>query len=284
MLRKLLICLRLPLLFSCILIVSNSYAADLLLWKATKQAQSIYLLGSVHVADPSFYPLANSIEEAFQNADALAVEANIEAVNFSQLSALIAQFPESTLTPQVKRKFSQALEKEGISATYIDQLPPVLLAMQLSMVKMSKAGYSSQYGIDKHFLQQANALNKPILELESVAEQFAILQTLDQNLFIENTLSEIAQLEGMITELMDAWKNGDVKVLERILFQDVEQYPDIYEKMLFKRNRNMLTKVEQYHQKKQTVFVIVGAAHLIGEKGLLNLLRQNDYQITQYSQ
>lgn len=114
---------------------------------------------------------------------------------------------------------------------------------------MSKAGYSSQYGIDKHFLQQANALNKPILELESVAEQFAILQTLDQNLFIENTLSEIAQLEGMITELMDAWKNGDVKVLKRILFQDVEQYPDIYEKMLFKRNRNMLTKVEQYHQK-----------------------------------
>jgi uncharacterized protein YbaP (TraB family) len=55
-----------------------------------------------------------------------------------------------------------------------------------------------------------------------------------------------------------------------------------YEKLVYERNRNMAGKIEAYLKTKGTYFVITGAAHLVGEKGIIEILRGKGYRVVQF--
>jgi len=93
---------------------------------------------------------------------------------------------------------------------------------------------------------------------------------------VESADSEQSQIKSIAT----AWRAGDVPAMERLALSDMKDAPEVYEMLLVSRNRRWVPKVEACMQTNRC-FVVVGAAHLIGPDGLVSLLQQRGYAVTQ---
>ena len=96
---------------------------------------------------------------------------------------------------------------------------------------------------------------------------------------IENPITE----EGM-GAMFDAWKTGDVAKMEQIVFEEIEENPkyrSLYTKILDERNFMMAERIEDFLLEDNIHFVVVGAAHLVGENGIISILIEEGYKIVQ---
>ena len=104
----------------------------------------------------------------------------------------------------------------------------------------------------------------------------------DEELFLKHTLSQFADIEETVT----AWKNGDTEqMVKNVLIEPQQEYPElreVYKKIYTDRNLKMAKKISQFLQQNEIYFVVVGAGHLIGEQGIVNLLKNRGYKVTQF--
>jgi uncharacterized protein len=159
--------------------------------------------------------------------------------------------------------------------------------LQLIVEEMIRLGYSPELGIDKHFLDRARSEHKPVVELETAAEQMALLSQDDetfQDKLLLYTLKSMSELEPLLKEMFLSWKKGDSAALERIISSPLDDDPSlqaIYDALIIKRNHKMSEKIEGFLHKDQDCFVVVGSGHVVGKDGIVSLLRQKGYTLTQ---
>ncbi len=155
-----------------------------------------------------------------------------------------------------------------------------------SSVEFLKLGFDPNYGIDKHFLSKA-AGKKQIVELESVDYQINLLSKLsdqDQELFLVLSFEDLDTFGRDVDKFLQAWASGNTKEIERIMTRSVTEdsrLSPIYQIIIDDRNKNMASKIEDFLKTKETYFVIVGAGHLVGEKGIVEILKKKGYQVDQ---
>lgn len=268
----------------------------LFLWKASSETTQVYLLGSIHMAKKEIYPLAKEIEEAFERSKFLVVEVDQGKVDQAKIQQMVFErgmYKEgeslSTKLPKEKLKRVQDLvEKVGIPMEQADRLKPWLLALSASIMSLQKLGYDPQQGIDQHFLNAAKEKKKEVKELETVEFQLDLLSGFSdelQDLFISSTLEELDGTEKRMDRIFEAWKKGDAKELEKItITEGMAKKPEMAPfkaKMLDDRNVGMAKKVEEYLKTKDVAFVVMGSAHLVGEKGVVELLRKKGVKVEQ---
>jgi uncharacterized protein YbaP (TraB family) len=97
-------------------------------------------------------------------------------------------------------------------------------------------------------------------------------------------LKDIKVLEQELDKLVQAWTSGDTKGMESIITKSVSEdkrLSPIYDKFIYERNRNMVSKIEDYLKTKETYFVIVGAGHLVGNQGIIEILKGKGFLIEQ---
>ena len=263
------------------------------LWEAKSAKNTVYILGSIHLARASLYPLDKKIEDAFARSDALAVEVNIEAYDPVVLQQMFMErgvySDGSTIGDHLSEEtFKLVVDKMrslGLGLTQTVLFKPWFLAVTLATLELVKLGFNPEYGVDKHFLIKAK--NKKILELESVEYQLNLFDGFtdkQQDLFLFSTLLDLNIIEKEMDDLIEAWENGDVVKTEEILMQGLEQYPEILpivDKIFYQRNIKMAAKIENYLDTNDTYFVVVGAGHLVGEKGIIQLLKKKGYLLHQ---
>ena len=149
-----------------------------------------------------------------------------------------------------------------------------------------RLGLDPNLGIDKYFLSKAEG-KKKILELESIDYQINLLSGFsdkDQELFLIYTLKDLHLMEQEVNQVTQAWILGDTKSMESLLTKSVSEdkrLSTIFEKLIFERNRRMVSKIEDFLRTKETYFVIAGAGHLVGNQGVIELLREKGYLIEQ---
>ena len=263
------------------------------LWKVQSRTSTVYVLGSVHFAKKDIYPLNQKIEDAFDQSDSLVVEANVNDINKIDIQKLMEQavYPENdTLEKHVSSETLESLEKEtgglGIPFELLNRQKPWFVAMTLVSLETIKLGLDPHLGIDKYFLSKAEG-KKKILELESMDYQVSLLSGFsdkEQELFLISTLKDLNIMGQEVNQLTQAWMSGDTKSMESILMRSIledNRLSPIFEKLIFERNRRMVTKIEDFLRTKETYFVIVGAGHLVGNQGVVELLRGKGYPIKQ---
>ena len=163
---------------------------------------------------------------------------------------------------------------------------PWAVYWNLQGLDVVRLGYHAENGIDYYFLKKANEVNKTIHELESVELQLEIMSTLPDNLAIAllaHYLDHPPTQEG-IAQVFDVWENGDAAKMEEVIALELGENPDLAlfnERLFDNRNIHMAEQVESYLEDEDTYFVVVGAGHLVGEKGLPSLLAQKGYAIEQ---
>ncbi len=125
------------------------------------------------------------------------------------------------------------------------------------------------------------------MELESLEYQINLLSNLsekEQELFLLYTLKDINILEQELDKLVKAWSAGDEKGIESIITKSLKEdkrLVPIYEKLVIERNKKMASKIEGYLKEKETYFVILGAGHLVGSQGIIELLKSMGFVVEQ---
>ncbi len=263
------------------------------LWKIQSESNTVYVLGSLHFSKKEIYPLRQEIENAFDQSDFLVVEANVNDVGKADAQKLLqsALYPENdTLEKHLSSETYERVKKEigalGIPPELINKQKPWFLSMTLVALESVKLGLDPKLGIDMHFLSKAEG-KKKILELESLDYQIGVLSGFsdkDQELFLMYTLKDLNIMEQELDKMILAWTSGDTKAMESLMTRGISEdkrLSFIYEKLIYERNKNMTTKIENFLKEKETYFVIVGAGHLVGSKGIVELLKRDGYLVDQ---
>lgn len=277
---------------SCMQAASTPADHRYLFWRVSAPGSTVYLLGSVHFGRPEMYPLAEKVTQAFDQADALVVEANVLAIEPEQVAQWLASKAmyqdgstlEQNLPAETWRRSVETADNLGLPAQLLSRQKPWFVSMSLSALAMKRYGYSDELGIDRYFLQAAQG-KKKIVELESVQQQLEFFEKFsdrEQAAMLARTLSDIARGPAFLTDVLNAWQTGSDTRLDALLndeFRRDAAARRAYQVLLLDRNVTMTDKIVALMKNGGAYFVVVGAGHLVGERGIVGLLRKRSYRI-----
>ena len=263
-----------------------------LLWRIRSGPNAVYILGSIHFLKKENYPLKKDIEEAFERSKKLVLEIDLQTMNPEKVQQLTAQKAinrdGTTLQQNVSAETYTLAEQKarelGIDLRPLNPLKTWFVALTLSAVKLQKLGFDPSYGVDRYLAERAKNSGKPMAGLETLEYQLGIFDQLsprDQELMLRETLEEMDLLEKSADRIVQAWFKGDTSLLEESLLAGMHQYPELYPKLILERNRRWLPQIEQMIKQGGNTLIIVGAAHLVGKDGVVELLKQRGYTVEQ---
>jgi uncharacterized protein len=287
--------LRPSVLFSCLvamLAVADAASARTFAWKVTGKGGAIYLVGSVHVLTPEFYPLDPALEAAYKDSTLLVEEVDMAELldPASQMAALSRgmltgdQTLDKLLSPATLALVRKATGDLGAAGGPLMRFKPWMLAIALQGFELQKVGFDPELGLDKHFYDLAKEQGKAVQGLETADYQISRFDTMtmeQQDRMLAQTLKELDTEIASVGKLTAAWKSGDAPAVERIVLADLKSDPQMYQRLLVERNKNWLPKIEALFAGKGRAFVVVGAAHLVGPDGVLAMLKAKGYTVEQ---
>jgi uncharacterized protein len=262
------------------------------LWKIEGKNAAVYLLGSIHVLRPEDYPLAEQIDKAFTNSETVAFETDVAALDDPALAMKMLgkmQLPEgetleTQLSPEVYKDFQKHAKDSGAPDFMLQKLKPTMAAMMIEVMELTKLGLQPDKGIDKHFFGIAKEAGKTIVPLETVDFQLNLLTEFTKEegeAMMKATLKDLENIKKDLGDLIAAWKTGDSAGLDKMLNDMKQDAPAVYKRLVTDRSRNWLPKIEEMTKGDKTAIVIVGAAHLVGKEGVVQLLQDKGYKVTQ---
>jgi len=265
-------------------------------WQTTRGNVTVYLMGSIHFADQSFYPLRPEIEAAYNRSQFLVVELDINKTDSGAFNKILLEKGVYTDGSTIKDAISnetwlqlrQQLTGLNISYDSVKNYKPGILVLTLTAVQVMQMGFEPQLGIDMHFLLKAAQTKKQVIELETLTQQVNLfLDIPDGDLLLKESLYSLQGSELLMTEMVQFWKQGDDAKMNKLLFEDaVDEYPafaKIYDQLFYDRNQQMTIKIEQMLKnktaEKTSYFVVVGSGHMMGDRGIVQKLKDKGFQV-----
>jgi uncharacterized protein YbaP (TraB family) len=262
-------------------------------WEVKGRHNTLYLLGSVHMLKPDDSALPPEALRAYTQSKTLVMELDLNGGGLEGSLAGetdMALLPEGQtlsmqLGPELYAKFKTHATAVGLDTDIVEHFQPWFAAVMLEQFQLGKAGFDASSGVDMQFAQRAQVDGKPIIGLETMTEQLSIFSTMSvqqQREFLRSTLDESDSDASETEEVVQAWKNGDTARLERLMRAQTQDSPELYRKLTVDRNRKWLPRIEQMLHDDDNYLVIVGALHLIGRDGVIDLLEHQGYTPVQH--
>ena len=289
----------LPIPIVILLFISiSAFAAEVrqkaFLWEIDSETSTVYIMGSIHFATDDMYPLGTAVEQAFRRADYLVVEADAGKSppdEIRKLTMKFALFPQGTqlsknIPVETLERLNEALSRFCLTIDAFEEMKPWFAAANLSSLYLMFEGFSPEAGIDFYFIDRARGI-KPILELESVEQQLSSFNRLTESLqlkYLEAAIDDAQEPPDELEALIAAWKAGDERTFAdtvRVSFEKNPPLMPIYDALYIDRNREMSGRIESYLSTSSTYFIVVGAGHIGGTGGILDLLAHEGYRIRQ---
>ena len=261
----------------------------LYLWRYQNGQATVYLGGSVHILKPGLYPLPIQYQQAFDAAERLVLEVNLAAYTPQQMQFKVMQFgmlPDTQqltdiMQPTAHTKLSAVTAQYGLPLTQLARFKPSFVTQQLALLALISVGYDPSQGVETYFTQQAQ--DKEILELETIDFQLDLLmgQPLDEQVrMVTDTLAQMDEFEPFTAELITAWLGGDDTAFKLAFDAQSGTSPEsqaFMRKLMDERNIGMADKIGGYLATQGSYFVLVGAAHYIGENNIIQLLQRQGF-------
>ncbi|MCB1665118.1 MAG: TraB/GumN family protein [Pseudomonadales bacterium] len=279
------------LMFACALWGAHGWAESAV-WQASSGEQKIYLGGTVHLLRPSDYPLPEPFETAYQNSDELYFETDVAGLNDFAVQARMLQALTYTGTDSLRtvlddeayQALANHLATTGMPIQMLEKFKPGLLVSTLQVMEFQKMGFTPQ-GVDTYFSARAIGDGKAVGELEPIDAQIDFIARMGEGKeseFVRLSLEDLEDIPESMAQMIDAWRRGDNETLATLFVNDMKvTHPDLYDTLLVQRNNAWMQIIEPMFRDDDTEFVLVGAAHLVGEDGLLSQLQAKGYTLTQ---
>ena len=159
---------------------------------------------------------------------------------------------------------------------------PWFAGLTVSVMALQAHGYDVQHGVEQIIQAEARDAGLPACGLETLDGQLGLLDGLPgtlQNEILLQAIEEAGSIESLIEPMLDAWRGGDEAGLERSLEDDFEGYPELAEVLIYRRNERWAEQVSRMLEGDEDVLVVVGAMHLVGERGLPALLADRGFRV-----
>ena len=261
-----------------------------LLWKVSKGSSSVYVLGSIHYLRSENYPLKKAILDAFETSKRLVLEIDLNATSGQAAQRLMlekALFRDGTSLPQniSAETYQLAAERAtqlGIDMGIFNPMKPWFAAINLIAIKLKALGLDPRRGVDRYLAGEAKRRGKPISGLETLDFQIGLLDQLskqNQETMLRETVSELDLLDRNIDEIVRSWADGDEAVLAKLLLAGMMEFPEIHQKVIVERNRRWVPEIEKLLEQGSGALIVVGAAHLVGRDGVIEMLKTKGYSV-----
>ncbi len=288
--KKIVAQLLFPILILSFLIIPASCKTQKnFLWKVQSKQNTIYLLGTIHVGTEDMYPLNPVIEKAFEQSNVLVAEINPNKVNRNKVLKLMNYSDNDTLENHVSKKTYALVKKRiqelNLSEPMIKKMKPWAAAFTIIFAKYAQMGLHLKYGIESHFF--AKATNKKLIGLETAESQMKIFNNLSDNIqeqFLYHSITDFDEQKKILHKMINTWLKGDAKSFHAVFQKEITKVPKLiplYKQLVDERNKKMIRKIEQLLRSKDSYFVMIGSGHLVGKKGIVQVLKSKGYSVTQ---
>jgi uncharacterized protein len=261
-------------------------------WAVRGAHGTVYLAGSVHLLPAQDAALPAAFDRAYRDSAMLVMELDLDKLDPQQLAGWLQQHGTLTgettlrevLGEQRYARTAAAASGLGVPMSLLDTRAPWVIGVELTELEYTRLGYDSDQGVEEQLLRRARADGKATAGLETVDEELGGLERLplaDQLKMLDQTLSELADTQADMLVVLGAWRRGDAARLAALLSKEFGKFPALYGPLVTDRNQHWLPQIEQFLRSDANTLVVVGALHLVGRGGLLELLRQDGYQPVQ---
>jgi len=253
-------------------------------WALKGAHNTVYLAGSVHLLKKDDTSLPPAFDRAYADAKTLVMEVDIDDVDSPEAQELILQkgmFADgTTLRDSIgEARYARVVAEAtrlGLPAEGLQQFEPWALALTLTQLEYVQLGFDPDAGVERQLGRRAHADGKHIQGLETLAQQINILASLskdDQAAFLDETVTEMHDADRETQQIVAAWRSGNAAKLAALMTEDFRNFPSLYFALVTERNRRWLPQIERLLKADQNYLVIVGALHLVGDGGLLQMTR-----------
>lgn len=261
------------------------------MWRVASDSGVVYLLGSVHALPPDVYPLDSIILRSFDSCSRLALELDLGPSGIQSMQATLMMRGMYTgkkgladnISPETYALLNSTLKEQGMDARLFARFKPWVVGMLVMSFSLKKAGMEAENGIDLYFSRLATQRNCEIVGLETIDDQIAVFDSmspaLQEEFLREQLLGDTAAVEAL-KGIVTAWRTADIQSLEALL-KTTSESPEMYDRMVVRRNRNWMKRIETYLAESKRTMIVVGALHLLGSDGLVELLRGRGYRVEQ---
>jgi len=269
---------------------SGFVQADASVWQVSKGGETLYLGGTVHLLRPGDYPLPEEYDRAYANSEELVFEIDISLANdLSFQTKLLQQMTyrdgstlKTVLNDEAYQALSDFASTTGMPMMMMESFKPGMVITMLQALEIQKLGFTPE-GVDMHFNTRAISDGKPVAALETLDQQLGFLAAMGigyESEFVLQSLKELESTEDMMSEMVAAWRSGDSSELNDLFVAEMQETsPEMYKSLLVDRNNAWIPQLEQMMNDADIEFVLVGAAHLVGDHGLVKQLRDRGYEV-----
>ena len=285
--------------------VAETTVEKALLWEISGNdlVAPSYLFGTIHIINKEDFFWPKGTQEALKTADRITFEIDMAVMNdpsmmFSMMNSVMmkgGQTLKSLLSEEDYATVSKAFESKGLPMFLLEKVKPMFLTImvgeEFSMDALQDGfGGGDIMSYEMEFMKLAQDQEKETGGLETVEFQMGLFDSIPyeaQAQMLVETIKEGGneEEEDMLSKMVELYKQQDIHGLDKMMHEDggeamgMDEYGDL---LLGGRNRAWIPIMEKMMREKPTFFA-VGAGHLPGEMGVIQLLRSAGYTVTPLS-
>lgn len=268
-----------------VLAVQSAAVPALPLWELTGTSNRITLLGSIHYLRATDYPLAPPIRSAFEQADIVLMEIDMDDLDPAATAATVAALAQDrkgrTLRELLGEPAWQAATAEArdldLDLELMAPFEPWYAAVMVTQLRLAQLGFDPSLGVESRMAADAQREGKEIRGLETLESQLGLLDSLSaeaQRAFLQATLEEAGAIGAMADDMIADWKAGDVGALDAEMLGSVREQPEVYQSLIVRRNKHFADAIGDLVDGKKDYLIVVGTLHLVGPDSVLEILER----------
>lgn len=273
---------RLIQLFLFTLTVFSSQAQLLYKIEGNNLQKPSYIYGTIHIMPKKDFVISDSIKSAFKTCNELVMEVDLNMDLKTQLEILeltmlpdgktIADITTKENSERIRNFCLDSINWKESKYNKTSRFQPFFLS---SLITQELIGKSKSYEIEFKKLAKKNKMS--MSGLETIQFQMNLLSEVSNEEQIKMLLLGLTTDNSEFNKLLENYLKKDINQLVTLMNTDLS--PEFYSDLIVKRNQKWIPIIIELIQKKST-FIAVGAAHLPGKEGVLNLLQEAGYKIT----
>lgn len=265
-------------------------------WKVSKGGRTVYLAGSVHLLREEDYPVSSTYDEAYVDSAEIVFEVNMaemmdpEVIRKTQRQGMYDADDslEKHLKPETIARIREYLnghESGAMISLGLSRMKPGMIFLSISSLEAMRMKARADLGLEATFFQKAKADGKKTGGLETIEFQMGLFDEFsdaEMDELILQSLEDTKEMPKVLGEMIAHWHAGDADKLDKLLNREMGRAKEgarLKKLLLTDRNKNWVPEIEQALAGRKNVLFLVGAGHLVGKDGVVDLLQKRGHTV-----
>jgi len=270
---------------------AETEGAEGALWKIEDEDSTVFLGGTIHLLRDRDWPIPDGYDRAYEEAEEIVFEVDLgELANPKTIREMEAQgaLPEDEtlsdhFSPETMAALDDFLLANDMPEAFFDRMRPGKVMLTVAIIQAMNHGARPERGLELRYYRKSANDGKPVRGLETHIEQLGFFERFDAGLIeseIVESLEEADDFEVEFDKLVAAWRSGDANRISEVIVDRMAETPEMRKVLLTERNERWVPEIIAALEGGDDVLFLVGAAHLPGEGGVLEGLREKGFEVS----